>query len=98
LNTLHVTAPDGLVEKEALRERWLQEMFEQAARDDSGCMDEKTAISLIQKLSCSGEDTTVRIKQKLAVSNAGLVYIMQTRFFSDNLLLNEFPLYLLSIT
>jgi hypothetical protein len=66
---LRVTAPDGLEEKEALRERWLQEMFEQAATDESGCMDEKTAISLIQKLSCSGQVTTVRIKQKLAVSN-----------------------------
>jgi hypothetical protein len=63
-----VTAPNGLEEKEALRERWLREMFEQAATDESGCLDEKTAISLIQKLSCSGHVTTVRIKQKLAVS------------------------------
>ncbi|XP_069694036.1 inactive phospholipase C-like protein 2 isoform X2 [Periplaneta americana] len=59
-------SPDGLEEKEALRERWLQEMFEQAATDDSGCLDENTAISLIQKLSCSGQVTAVRIKQKLA--------------------------------
>ncbi|KDR21266.1 Inactive phospholipase C-like protein 2 [Zootermopsis nevadensis] len=59
-------SPNGLEQKEALRERWLREMFEQAATDESGCMDEKTAISLIQKLSCSGHVTTVRIKQKLA--------------------------------
>jgi hypothetical protein len=75
---LHVTAPDGLEEKEALRERWLQEMFEKAATDESGCMDEKTAINLIQKLSCSGEVTTVRIKQKLAVSNAKLAPSVNT--------------------
>jgi hypothetical protein len=93
-----LTAPDGLEEKEALRERWLQEMFEQAARDESGCMDEKTAISLIQKLSCSGEDTTVRIKQKLAVSNAGLIYLLQTRFSSESLLLKEFRLHLVLVT
>ncbi|KAJ9586062.1 hypothetical protein L9F63_020295, partial [Diploptera punctata] len=61
-------SPEGLEEKEALRERWLQEMFEQAATDDSGCLDENTAINLIQRLSCSGQVTTVRIKQKLAVS------------------------------
>ena len=59
------TAPEGLEEKEALRERWLQEMFEQAATDDSGCLDESTAISLIQKLS---QVTAMRIRQKLAVS------------------------------
>jgi hypothetical protein len=67
---MNVTAPNGLEEKEALRERWLREMFEKYATDESGCMDEKTAISLIQKLSCSGHVTTVRIKQKLAVSFA----------------------------
>jgi hypothetical protein len=72
---LSVTAPNGLEEKEALRERWLQEMFEQADTDESGCMDEKTAISLIQKLSCSGQVTTVRIKQKLAVSNTEVVSV-----------------------
>ena len=78
---MHVTAPDGLEQKEALRERWLQEMFEQAARDESGCMDEKTAISLIQKLSCSGEDTTGRIKQKLAVRNVGLTHRHSAEMF-----------------
>lgn len=80
---MHVTAPDGLEQKEALRERWLQEMFDQAARDESGCMDEKTAISLIQKLSCSGEDTTVRIKQKLAVRNVGLIRITTADTFTS---------------
>ena len=65
-------------------------MFDQAARDESGCMDEKTAISLIQKLSCSGEDTTVRIKQKLAVRNVGLIRITIWRhvYFSGSLLLS----------
>nr|CAD7462892.1 unnamed protein product [Timema tahoe] len=41
-------------------------MFDEAATDSSGCLDERTAISLIQKLSGSGHITTVRIKQKLA--------------------------------
>jgi len=76
-------------------------MFDQAARDESGCMDEKTAISLIQKLSCSGEDTTVRIKQKLAVRNVGLIrtynYCRHVHC-SGNLLLNDFRLYLVLIT
>jgi len=58
-------------------------MFDQAARDESGCMDEKTAISLIQKLSCSGEDTTVRIKQKLAVRNVGLICITTADMFTS---------------
>nr|CAD7440843.1 unnamed protein product [Timema bartmani] len=58
--------PSGLEEKQVLRERWLQEMFDEAATDSSGCLDERTAISLIQKLSGSGHITTVRIKQKLA--------------------------------
>jgi hypothetical protein len=55
-------------------------MFEQAATDESGCMDEKTAISLIQKLSCSGHVTTVRIKQKLAVSFASKVRLSVLMF------------------
>jgi len=58
-------------------------MFDQAARDESGCMDEKTAISLIQKLSCSGEDMTVRIKQKLAVRNVGLIRITTADMFTS---------------
>ncbi|KAG8234834.1 hypothetical protein J437_LFUL015148, partial [Ladona fulva] len=57
-------SPEAIEEKEALRERWLQEVFEEATVDDSGCLDERTAIELLQKL--SGEMTTNRIRQKLA--------------------------------
>jgi hypothetical protein len=73
-------------------------MFDQAARDESGCMDEKTAISLIQKLSCSGEDTTVRIKQKLAVRNVKLIRIITADIFISRVLLKDFRLYLVLIT
>ncbi|KAK7793999.1 hypothetical protein R5R35_003961 [Gryllus longicercus] len=58
-------SPDGLEEMQALRERWLQEMFEQAAADNSGYLDQCSAIDLIQKLSASGKVNTVRIRQKL---------------------------------
>ncbi|XP_046407217.1 inactive phospholipase C-like protein 2 isoform X1 [Ischnura elegans] len=57
-------SPDAIEEKQALRERWLQEVFEEAAADNSGCLDERTAIELLQKL--SGQMTTHRIRQKLA--------------------------------
>ncbi|XP_066997278.1 inactive phospholipase C-like protein 2 isoform X2 [Anabrus simplex] len=59
-------SPDGLEEKQALRERWLQEMFDQATTDDSGCLDQCSAIDLLQKLSGSGQVNVVRVRQKLA--------------------------------
>lgn len=61
------SAPDAIGEKQALRERWLQHVFDNAAADQDS-LDQGTAINLIQKL--SGQTAaTERIRQKLLVSD-----------------------------
>ncbi|XP_065351230.1 inactive phospholipase C-like protein 2 isoform X1 [Cloeon dipterum] len=56
-------SPDAIGEKQALREKWLEHMFNKAAADQD-CLDIGTAISLIQKL--SGQTAaTEKVRQKL---------------------------------
>jgi hypothetical protein len=63
-----ISAPDAIGEKQALRERWLQHVFDSAAADQDS-LDQGTAINLIQKL--SGQTAaTERIRQKLLVSHS----------------------------
>jgi hypothetical protein len=61
-------------------------MFDQAAADQAGSLDEGTAINLIQKL--SGQITTDRIKQKLAVSVVYIYHYLSSIIYEMKIILN----------
>uniref|UniRef100_A0A131YWX8 Phosphoinositide phospholipase C n=1 Tax=Rhipicephalus appendiculatus TaxID=34631 RepID=A0A131YWX8_RHIAP len=62
-------SPDNLDERQRMREKWLQEMFEKADTERKGLLDEVETIALVQKL--NSQLSVVRLKQKMMEFDVG---------------------------
>ncbi|XP_064476737.1 inactive phospholipase C-like protein 1 isoform X2 [Ornithodoros turicata] len=62
-------SPDNMDERQRMREKWLQEMFERADTERRGLLDEVETIALVQKL--NSQLSTVRLKQKIMEFDMG---------------------------
>ncbi|KAG0409855.1 hypothetical protein HPB47_013032 [Ixodes persulcatus] len=62
-------SPDNMDERQRMREKWLQEMFEKADTERKGLLDEVETIALVQKL--NRQLSTVRLKQKIMEFDMG---------------------------
>lgn len=62
-------SPDNMDERQRMREKWLQEMFEKADTERRGLLDEVETIALVQKL--NSQLSTVRLKQKIMEFDMG---------------------------
>lgn len=62
-------SPDNMDERQRMREKWLQEMFEKADTERKGLLDEVETIALVQKL--NSQLSVVRLKQKMMEFDVG---------------------------